>query len=182
MKQNLFLIGYRCTGKSTVGPKLASRLGWTFHDADVLLEEHFGQTIQQIFASEGESGFRDKESFILEQLCEQDHQVIATGGGVILREANRVRLRESGVVVWLTASPETIWERMQIDPTTGSRRPNLAQGGLAEVEELLAKRLPYYQETANYTISSEGLSPEEQLSGILEACTNLFLKTGKRSS
>src|SRR5262249_22264322 len=109
----LFLIGYRCTGKTTVARLLAERLGWDWLDADELLEPRHGGTIRQIFAEEGEAGFRDKEAALLTELCRCRQTVIATGGGVILRAENRQRLREAGLACWLTADAATLWQRLQ---------------------------------------------------------------------
>src|SRR6266542_2986856 len=139
---SIFLIGYRATGKSTVARLLAARLGWDCVDADEALATRYGRTIRQIFAEEGEAGFRDKEAAVLEELCRRPRLVVATGGGVILREANRLRLRAAGRVVWLTAKAETIWSRLQQDPTTSERRPALTVGVLAEVFVLLSTRQP----------------------------------------
>src|SRR5438270_10957805 len=100
-KDNIFLIGYRGTGKSTVATILAERLGWTALDADTALENKHGCTIAHIFATEGEAAFRDKEESLLEELCGLRRRVIATGGGAILRPTNRQRLRGAGRVVWL---------------------------------------------------------------------------------
>ena len=85
----LFLIGYRGAGKTTVARLVADELGWAWCDADQVLESRFDKTIRQIFADEGEGGFRDKESLVLEELCGRDQLVIATGGGVILCPENR---------------------------------------------------------------------------------------------
>src|SRR5262245_51897574 len=90
----IFLIGYRGSGKSTVGRVLAGRLGWEFIDADAVLEERYGNTIREIFAAEGETGFRNKESAVLADLCTRAKTVIATGGGVILRQENRARIKQ----------------------------------------------------------------------------------------
>lgn len=166
----IFLIGYRGTGKSTVGRSLARQLGWCFLDADTELETEAGISIARIFANEGEPGFRDRESAILEQMSERSEAVIATGGGVILRPANRERLRSHGFTVWLTASPETCWERMQTDPSTGQRRPNLTTtGGLEEVRTLLTYREPFYREVADAVFDTEADSPELLAAAILEA-------------
>jgi shikimate kinase len=165
----LFLIGYRGSGKTTVGRIIADRLGWAFVDADALLEERFNQTISDIFAAEGESGFRDKESAILAELCQRTDTVIATGGGIVLREENR-RLLKTGFVAWLTTDPATLLARIQADATTAGRRPNLAGGGLAEVEQLLAVREPLYRACADVAVPVAGLSPEQAADAILAAC------------
>lgn len=168
----LFLIGYRGTGKSTVGPILAQRLGWAFADADERTETTAGKSIAAIFAAEGEAGFRDRESATLAELCCRENHVVATGGGVILRDANRRLLRASGFVVWLSASPETIWERLQTDPSTLARRPNLtSSGGLDEIRVLLAAREPLYRGTADFAIATEALSPDAAADAILSAWT-----------
>jgi shikimate kinase len=165
----IYLIGYRGTGKSTVGPLVAARLGWRFVDADDMLEKRAGQAIQDIFTAEGEAGFRDREEAILSELARLDNHVIATGGGAILRPANRERLRATGLVAWLTAPAPTIWQRLQADPTTASRRPALSQGGLTEIEELLRQREPLYRATAMYEFATQERSPEALADAILAA-------------
>ena len=160
MTERIFLIGYRGTGKSTIARLLAERLGWSWCDADQVLEEHFGTTIRQIFADEGETGFRANEALILDELATRSHCVIATGGGVVLRPDNRERLK-TGVTIWLTADPATIWQRLQADTTTLERRPDLAQGGLAEIEELLRVRGPLYQACADWCIDSTQTAPQQ---------------------
>ena len=157
----IFLIGYRCTGKTTVARLLAGKIGWDWIDADSTLEARYGKSIRQIFAEEGEAGFRDKEEQIFAQLCQLQRCVVATGGGVILREINRQRMRSAGKVVWLTADAQTIWKRFQSDPTTVERRPPLTVGGLAEIEETLKIREPLYRACADLTMSTIGRSTEE---------------------
>lgn len=155
----VFLIGSRCVGKSAVGLRLAQRLGWAFVDADEELERRAGRTIREIFASEGETAFRDREAAVLADLAARADVVVATGGGVVLRPENRERL-SAGPVVWLTARPQTLWARMQGDASTAERRPALAQGGLAEVESLLAQREPLYRACATWTFDTESATPD----------------------
>jgi shikimate kinase len=157
----IFLIGYRCTGKTTVARLLGEKLGWDSVDADEVLEARYKTTIRQIFASEGEAGFRDKEEQVFVDLCQLRQHVIATGGGVILRESNRHQMREAGFVIWLTADAETIWKRMQSDPASSERRPPLTVGGMAEIEDILRIREPLYRACAQLTLSSVERSPEE---------------------
>jgi shikimate kinase len=164
------LVGYRGTGKTTVGQLLASALNWTFVDADSALESGAGRSIAEIFAAEGEGGFRDRESRLLADLCRLDRHVIATGGGVILREVNRNLLRGSAYVAWLTAPAEALWERIQADSATAARRPNLtAAGGLQEVTDLLAAREPLYRAVAAAEFPTAGRSPEQVAGDILAA-------------
>ena len=172
MPHNIILIGYRCTGKTTVGHYLARRLGWPFADVDDLIEAVAGMSIKDIFATEGEAGFRDREAAALAELCARPACVVATGGGAVMREANRAAIKANGFVVWLTASPETVWERLQTDPTTAARRPNLTStGGEEEVRALLAAREPVYRELADFAVASDSLSPESLADTILTAWT-----------
>lgn len=165
---NIHLIGYRGTGKTSVAELLAARLGWAWLDADVELERQAGRTIAEIFAAEGEGAFRDLESQVLRELCQRDQIVLGVGGGGVLREENRAVLQASGRVVWLQASPEAIYQRIQQDPTTASRRPNLtSMGGLAEVERLLEVRTPIYRQAAHLAVDTEGKSPAEVADEIL---------------
>lgn len=170
----VFLIGYRCTGKTTIAQLLATRLGWKAIDADEILEAQNVRTIQQIFAEEGEAGFRHREYCVLRELCWLERKVIATGGGIVLRPENRKRMKESGVVVWLTADVDTICARLQGDATTTSRRPALTVGGRAEVEELLRTREPLYRELAQFTVDTVGRTPE----AIAEEIASLLVEAG----
>jgi shikimate kinase len=164
----LFLIGPRGSGKSTVARLLARELGWDWRDADEELEKKHGQTIRAIFAAEGEAGFREKEAALLVELCRlQHHVIIATGGGVVLRENNRRMLRETGRVVWLTADIETLWRRMQADDTTAERRPALSIGGREEVAEVLRVRETLYRKCADCIVETTGRSPEAIVAEIL---------------
>jgi shikimate kinase len=165
--ETIFLVGLRGSGKTTVARLLAERLGWQWADADALLEARHGRSIRQIFAEEGEAGFRDKEAALLEELCGLRRHVIATGGGVVLRPENRQRLRAAGFVVWLTADAATLWDRLHRDPTTAKRRPDLTVGGLAEVEETLRLRQPLYEAVADLTVDTAGRSPAQVMEAIL---------------
>jgi shikimate kinase len=170
MQSRLFLIGARGTGKSTVGRVLATRLGWGFVDADERLEAGAGRTIAQIFAAEGEAGFRDRESAVLAETAALTRHVIATGGGIVLRQSNRELLRNSGFVVWLTATPEQAFARLQADPATAARRPNLTPaGGLEEMKALMAAREDLYRQTAHLALDAGDRSPESVADDILSA-------------
>jgi shikimate kinase len=164
----LFLIGYRGTGKSTTAQLLAARLGWDWIDADALLEQRLGRSIRQIFEEEGEAAFRQLEADLLRELCGRQRLVLATGGGVVVRPENRCRLKEAGFVVWLTGDAATLWERLQSCRTTAERRPDLTVGGLAEIEELLRTREPWYAECAHFVVNSVGVPPQQVADAILE--------------
>ena len=156
----LFLIGPRGSGKTTVARLLAVRIGWDWVDADDVLEARYGRSVRAVFAEEGEAGFRDKESAVLAELCGRRRCVVATGGGVVVREANRALLQTSGYVVWLTADAETLWRRLQEDERTADRRPALTMGGRAEVEEVLRVREAWYRACAHIMVRTEGRTPD----------------------
>lgn len=173
LPRRIFLVGYRGTGKTTAGRIVAESLGWGFVDADERIEAAAGATIADIFAAEGEAGFRDREAAVLADLCGgPERVVVATGGGVVLRPTNRDLLPRSGFVAWLTAPPGHLWRRIQADTTTAARRPNLtAAGGVEEVERLLAVREPLYRAVADATVPTEGRSPADVAAAILAAWT-----------
>ena len=155
-KENVVLIGFMGCGKSTVGKKLANALGFEFLDTDDLIEQQTGKKISQIFAEEGEEVFRQMETDLLKQLkAEAKKKVIATGGGMPMREENRKLLKEVGTVVFLEAKIETILERLQNDTT----RP-LAAGEDREkrLRPLYETRYPFYKNAAEVCIDTEGKS------------------------
>jgi shikimate kinase len=157
----IFLIGYRGTGKSTVARLLGARLGWDWRDADAVLEVKFGRSIADIFQIDGEAKFREMESAVLAELCKLSNLVVATGGGVVLREANREAMRSRGHVIWLKADVDTIWNRIQSDAAEGRSRPALTVGGRAEIEQLLRIREPLYQACAEFCVETASRTAEE---------------------
>jgi shikimate kinase len=164
------LIGYRGTGKSTVGPRLAARLGWTFLDADPEIERRAGQTIRDIFQHRGEAEFRRLEADFLAEALQRNDLVLAPGGGAILNEATRERMKNAGPVVWLSAPIDVIAGRMDADATTAERRPALtALPPRAEIEELLAKRTPLYAQAASLKVETGGRSVESIVDEILDS-------------
>jgi shikimate kinase len=159
---NVFLIGYRGSGKTSVARALADRLAWPWLDADVELERRAGQSIKQIFTTAGEGAFRDLESVVVAELAMLERHVIALGGGAVMRPENREALRGRGKVVWLKALPETLAARIAADPATQERRPSLTRlGTLAEIRPLLAEREPIYAAFSDLTIDSSSHSPAE---------------------
>ena len=157
----IFLIGYRGTGKSTVARLLGARLGWDWRDADAVLEAKFGRSITEIFQSDGEAKFRELEAAVLVELCKLSRLVIATGGGVVLREANRELMRQTGRVIWLKADVDTIWKRIQSDAAEGRSRPPLTVGGRTEIEQLLRVRERLYRATAEFSVETANRTAEE---------------------
>lgn len=154
---NLVLIGYRGTGKSTVGRLVAERLGMRYVCMDQEIEQKAGRSITEIVAASGWDSFRDLESELARELSAQDNLVIDTGGGAIVRPQNVLVLRTNSRLFWLKASVETITSRIQGD---GSR-PALTSGKtfVEEVAEVLAAREPLYRTAAHYEINTDGEAP-----------------------
>jgi shikimate kinase len=150
------LVGYRGTGKSTVGELLARRLGCGWVDADVVLEERAGCTIATLVRDRGEPEFRAAEAALLGELLDRDDLVLATGGGVVLRPENRRLLAERGrPVVWLRAPAAVIRARLAADPATRDRRPALSgRDPLDEVETALLEREPLYRACADLVVDA----------------------------
>lgn len=149
---NLYLVGLMGAGKTTLGRQLARRLGKRFVDADHELEERLGVTIPTIFEIEGEAAFRDREEAMIAELVGLENVVLSTGGGAVLREANRRRLAEGGTVVYLHADPATLYERVR----HSRHRPMLkAEDPAARIAELYAQRDALYREIADHVVASD---------------------------
>lgn len=164
------LIGYRGTGKSTVAAAVAGRLGCPWRDADAILEERLGCTIAALIRDRGEPAFRDAEADILEEQLASFAGVLATGGGVVLRDGNRRLLRAVGrPVVWLTAPVEVIRARLSADPTTRDRRPALSGGDpLDEIATAVRDREPLYRECADLMVDTGSEAPERVAGRIVD--------------
>lgn len=167
--RGLVLIGYRGTGKSTVGRILAEALGRSFLDSDREIEARAGRSIRSIFTESGEPAFRDWEERALATLtAENPGSILATGGGAVLREANRRRLRGFGFVVWLTADPAELARRLEADRNSLAARPALtAAGTLDEITQVLEARSPLYAELADAVIPTDRKEPREVAEAIL---------------
>ena len=166
---NLFLIGYRCTGKTTIGKAIAAAIEWSFVDADTLLVRECGKPIKEIVDTEGWDAFRRMERSTLKQICTADRQIVATGGGVVLDKANIKAMKTSGMVIWLGATAETIQKRMLQDKNTGNFRPALTdKGRIQEIEDLLLKRNPYYESASDFSIQTDDVPVSEITQTIIE--------------
>ena len=175
---NLYLIGYRCTGKSSVGRLLAEAMDWTFVDMDQELVSEAGIPIEEIVDSRGWKYFRDQESKLLQQLSRATEQVISTGGGVVTVPENITIMHGSGKVVWLHASPGTIAARMEADKSTADQRPPLhGDDSVVEIEEVLAERLPLYDEAMHLQVETDDLSVEEVSESIIRWLKTLEVAT-----
>lgn len=154
---NLVLIGFMGTGKTTVGKKLAKALGMRFIDTDHEIERVTGMTVNQIFRKYGEVRFRSEEKAAVRRITREGNQVIATGGGVILDPENVCMLKQSGVVICLSASPEVIYRRL----SRKRNRPLLrTENPMEAIISLLEQRQPLYR-CADFTIDTSGLGLDE---------------------
>ena len=162
--KNIFLTGFMGAGKTTVGRILANKIGYRYCDADRVIETRIGKTVPEIFSAYGEEYFRDLEAETLGALVRKTKQVIATGGGAVVREENRESMKRGGVTVYLKAPVSVIWERVRHSKT----RPLLnVDEPLQSASELLRMRAPFY-ETADITVDTENLTPEEAASEIMK--------------
>ena len=149
--ENLFLVGFMGSGKSTVGQQLAAEFGKDFHDCDRVLEERTGVDIPYIFEIEGEKGFRRREAAVLRELTRKRGIVLATGGGAIVDPENRKALASNGFVIYLHAPAELLYQRTSRDRS----RPMLhAEDLRARIDELLEAREPLYREVADFVIET----------------------------
>jgi shikimate kinase len=143
------LVGLPGSGKSTVGRQLARRLALPFRDSDHEIESRIGCTIREFFEREGEPAFRDIEEEVIRELTGGAAGVLATGGGAVLREANRQRLHGSAHVIYLRATADDLYRRLRQD----KQRPLLqVDDPLQRLRDLYEQRDPLYRETAHYTI------------------------------
>lgn len=167
---HIYLMGYRGSGKSTVGRLLAASIGWPMVDTDALIEAAANQSIRQIFSAEGEAGFREREQEVVREVsARSEPTVIALGGGAVLRPANQQSIRHSGRVVWLKGSPNSLLARIATDQTTADRRPRLSQlGDYDEIVELLTAREPIYRQMANLTVTTDGRQPDDLVAEIAD--------------
>ncbi len=158
------LIGYRGSGKSTIGRKLADRLWQPFVDTDDQIARRAGRSIREIFEQEGEARFREMEAEVVREVSLLQEHVIALGGGALVRDENRQVLRDAAhKLIYLRCDPQFLFERIQSDPDTAASRPNLTDlgGGVAEIRKLLTEREPIYRQAMSAELDVTHLTPEE---------------------
>lgn len=150
---NIFLIGFMGTGKSTVAQALQEVTGREIIEMDQELEKLANMTINDIFAKHGEDYFRDLESKLVLEISKQDEKIVSCGGGAVLREENRKYMKESGKIVLLTATPKTVYERIK----DFNDRPLLA-GNMNEeyIASLMEKRRDLYEAAKDVTVATDG--------------------------
>jgi shikimate kinase len=165
---NIVLIGYRGTGKSTVGGRLALRMGKNFVDTDELVEKRQGLAIRDIVESKGWAYFRAVEKKIIEEISGRDDLIIAPGGGSVLDAENVRFLRENGFIIWLKAERHILAKRMEQDPRTHFSRPALTgRGALEELGEVMAIRTTFYEKAADAELDTSVLNVEEAVEALL---------------
>lgn len=153
---NIYLIGYRCTGKTSVGRCLSKSVQRPFIDTDVEVVERHQMPISEIVRQYGWEAFRETECKVIRWVCSLQRHIVATGGGAVLEPKNVMELKRSGLVVWLTASPETIKKRLIADKHTDASRPSLAnKGTIEETEEILLQRNPFYEAAKDFSIETD---------------------------
>ncbi|MEK6959286.1 MAG: shikimate kinase [archaeon] len=149
--KNIFLVGYRGTGKTSIGKKLAGIIKASFVDTDELIVKKAGKPIPQIFAEDGEPKFRELESQVLLDVCEQDGQVVGCGGGMVTRDINIENMKKNGTVFLLKSDAKTIFNRIYRD----NNRPALTdKDPFEEIVHMLEKRKDMYEKAKNFEIDT----------------------------
>lgn len=158
------LIGYRGSGKTTIGKRLADRLWQPFIDTDDLVIKKAGKSIKEIFEQDGEQRFRDLETEVVREVCTQPETVIAFGGGALDRDENREAIKQAGLrLVYFKCEPAELLKRIQNDPETAANRPALSTlgGSIEEIESVLARREPIWRSIAAAELEVTYLTPED---------------------
>ena len=158
--RSVYLIGMTASGKTTIGKVLADELGFPFYDADHVLEEKAGVSVSWIFEEAGEAEFRRRESLVIDELSQMRNIVLATGGGAVLRPRNRERLRERGLVVYLSVPISNLLERVKKDASRPLLRNKDTEQVLVEMQRI---RDPLYVNTADTTIETNDFENPPQV-------------------
>ena len=150
---NIFLIGFMGAGKSTIARNLQKELGMELVEMDERIVKEQGMSINDIFKTKGEDGFRDIESQLVIDLGKQDKAIVSSGGGVVIRPENVKNMKKSGKIIYLTAKPETILDRVK----DSTQRPLLnGHMNVEYINELMSKRKDFYEEAADYKVATDG--------------------------
>ena len=171
LPENIILVGFMGSGKSTVGRMLARQLRFRFLDTDKLVEERACMSIPEIFAQHGEANFRERETAVLESLRDVRQHILATGGGIVTVPENIALLRSLGLVVLLKADPDEIYRRV----SRNSERPLLqVEDPRKRVLDLMATRQPLYEGAAHFTVDSTRLRHEDVAAKIVDEAHRFF--------
>jgi shikimate kinase len=166
-KTNIALIGFMGTGKTAVGKALAAKLGKEFVETDAVIKERAGKSVQEIFSLEGEITFREMEIETIKKVAAGKNAVIACGGGVVLNKINIDRLKQTGIVVLLTAAPAIILRRTSVDD--GDRPLLNVADRQHQIAELLKFREPFYERAAEITVNTTSLNVNDVADKIIES-------------
>jgi len=165
---NIVLIGYRCSGKTSVGKHLAQELGRRFFDTDAWIEKKARCSIEALVSRHGWDCFRSIEKELIKELSGGLNLVIATGGGVVMDEENIRNIKRTGYIIWLTAKAEVLKERMWRDHRSGKSRPSLTGSDpLEEITKVLSARVPYYEKASDLVVDTTSSSPSQVAALIL---------------
>jgi len=169
MKESVYLIGGRAVGKSSIGAKLARKLGYEFLDTDTLITDGCGCSVAEIVSCKGWEAFREYEKRVLCQLIPKKSCVVATGGGAILHRELWQDVKKKAKVVWLTAEPAVLCARIAGDQYSLLQRPSLTGKDICqELEDVLAERNPLYLETADCIIDTAKTTIDETVQAIAQ--------------
>lgn len=158
MRDHIYLIGFMGVGKSAVAKQLGKKLGIPLIEMDQEIVSRQGMEIKDIFATHGEAYFRDLESALIREIASGEPAIVSCGGGAVLRKENVTAMQESGMLILLTAEPETIFERVRYS----TNRPLLkGKMNVEAIRELMEARRPAYEEACQFTVSTDGKRPAE---------------------
>jgi shikimate kinase len=170
----LFLVGYRCTGKSTIGRRLACELQIPFQDTDEMVRQIENRSIEQIVSTQGWEAFRQHEQQMLQKTLALEAAVISTGGGIVLNPDNRKWMRSNGFCIWLSASENVILQRLSTDVKTRETRPRLSELDLLEeTRQIMHDRLPLYEQVHHLKIDTGEKSVDECVNTICRRLKNV---------
>jgi len=172
---NVVLIGYRATGKSTVGKILSAKLKITFWDTDAMVEKSMAMQIKEIVALHGWDFFRAKEKETIKYVTQKEDGVVATGGGVVLDQENVNLLKQAGMIVWINAPIQDIVERLKKDAQRAAIRPQFTSANVAqETVDMMKERLPLYEAAADYIVDTADKNAKQ----VAEEIYQYLLKSG----
>ncbi|KUG24097.1 shikimate kinase i [hydrocarbon metagenome] len=175
---NIVLIGYRATGKSTVGRILSRKLKMSFWDTDLLVEKKMAIPIKEIVALHGWEYFRLKEKEVIQTMAQRESGIVSTGGGVVLDQGNVNLLKQTGVIIWLNAPVQDIVDRLNKDAQSRATRPQFTAGNIAqETIAIMEQRFPLYEEAADYTVNTK----DKKALQVAEEIYQYLLKSGNLS-
>lgn len=168
----VILIGYRASGKSTVGKLVSDQLRWPLRDIDRGIELKSGLSLTKLYQQFGEEHYRQIEAEVVAETCATDSCIIAFGAGTITQSCNERLARVDSLVVYLQLSAEHLWHRIAADPRSATTRPQLSSGGMEEVIEMLARRAPIYQRCADMTLDGQ-MTPQQLADDIVKAVNRM---------